>query len=133
MQPDYLHNHNDFSDLINIVGEQMSVLPTLVEKDYWIMHCLYGLQKLDLAFEVKGGTSLSKGHNLIKRFSEDIDIRIDPPAHLSVKTGQNHNKPAHIQSRKKFYDWLAQTIKIDGIKETHKSSWVMLYLLNIRT
>jgi Nucleotidyl transferase AbiEii toxin, Type IV TA system len=122
MEPDYLHNHNDFADLINIVGKEMSISPTLVEKDYWIMHCLYGLQKLNLAFEVKGGTSLSKGHNLIKRFSEDIDIRIDPPAHMSVKTGRNHDKPAHIQSRQKFYDWLAQTIKIDGIVQTERDA-----------
>ena len=28
----------------------------------------------------KGGTSLSKVFNLIKRFSEDIDILIEPPA-----------------------------------------------------
>ena len=122
MQPDYLHNHNDFADLINIVGEQMSISPTLVEKDYWIMHCLHGLQKLNLGFEIKGGTSLSKGYNLIKRFSEDLDLRIDPPAHMSIKTGRNHDKPAHIQSRKQFYDWLAQTIKIDGIVKTERDT-----------
>jgi predicted nucleotidyltransferase component of viral defense system len=34
---------------------------------------------LGLNFELKGGTSLSKGFGLIHRFSEDIDIRIDPP------------------------------------------------------
>lgn len=28
----------------------------------------------------KGGTSLSKGFNLIRRFSEDIDIALDPSA-----------------------------------------------------
>ncbi len=27
----------------------------------------------------KGGTSLAKGWNLIQRFSEDIDIFLDPP------------------------------------------------------
>ncbi|MEA2882414.1 MAG: hypothetical protein QOH32_1670, partial [Bradyrhizobium sp.] len=42
-------------------------------KDYWIMHSLYGLQKLGLIFELKGGTSLSKGFKIIDRFSEDID------------------------------------------------------------
>ena len=43
------------------------------------MHCLYGLQQLGLTFELKGGTSLSKGFQIINRFSEDIDIRIEPP------------------------------------------------------
>jgi len=122
MQRDYLHNRNDFAELIGIVGRQMSILPNLVEKDYWIMHCLYGLQKLDLVFEVKGGTSLNKGHNIIKRFSEDIDIHIEPPEDMEVKTGKNHTKQAHLQSRKKFYDWLAQTITMDGIVETERDT-----------
>ena len=80
------------------------------------MHCLYGLQTMGLKFELKGGTSLSKGLGLIHRFSEDIDIRIEPPPELEVKTGRNHDKESHIQSRKNFYNWLADEIKIDGIE-----------------
>jgi hypothetical protein len=34
--------------LIRIVAEQEGIDPALVEKDYWMMHCLYGLQQLDL-------------------------------------------------------------------------------------
>ena len=112
----FLHNHSEFSDLIRIVSEEMGIDPALVEKDYWIMHCLYGLQTMGLKFELKGGTSLSKGLGLIHRFSEDIDIRIEPPAALEVKTWRNHDKEPHIQSRKNFYDWLASEIKIDGIE-----------------
>jgi len=112
----FLHNHSEFSDLIRIVSEQMGIDPALVEKDYWIMHCLHGLQTMGLKFELKGGTSLSKGLGLIHRFSEDIDIRIEPPLELEVKTGRNHDKESHIQSRKNFYDWLADEIKIDGIE-----------------
>lgn len=44
MPPDYLHQHPDFPDLIRIVGQQQSIDPALVEKDYWVMHGLYGLQ-----------------------------------------------------------------------------------------
>jgi nucleotidyltransferase AbiEii toxin of type IV toxin-antitoxin system len=69
---------------------------------------------------LKGGTSLSKGHKIIDRFSEDIDIRIEPPAELDVKAGRNHDKPAHIESRKRFYDWLAKTIRIDGITKVER-------------
>ncbi len=115
MPADYLHNHPQFSDLIRIVAEQKKIDPALVEKDYWIMHCLYGLQQLGLKFELKGGTSLSKGYQAIDRFSEDIDIRIEPPPELHVKTGPNHAKLWHVESRKKFYDWLAEKIQIDGI------------------
>jgi hypothetical protein len=87
---DYLHNHPQFADLIRIVALQQGIDPSLVEKDYWIMHCLYGLQKLNMKFELKGGTSLSKGHKIIGRFSEDIDIRIDPPCR---KAGGDAQKP----------------------------------------
>lgn len=116
MPPDYLHHHPNFSDLIRIVGQEQSLDPALVEKDYWVMHCLYGLQKIGLTFELKGGTSLSKGFGIINRFSEDIDLCIDPPADRKVKTGRNQDKPAHCESRKQFYDWLAETITINGIE-----------------
>jgi hypothetical protein len=114
---DYLHNHPEFEELIRIVANQLSLIPTLVEKDYWIMHCLYGLQQAGLSFELKGGTSLSKGYKIINRFSEDIDIRIEPPAYMKVETNPKREKPAHCESRRRFYDWLAETIKIDGIIE----------------
>lgn len=123
MPTDYLHNHKQFPDLIRIVAEQKGIDPALVEKDYWIMHSLYGLQKLGLTFELKGGTSLSKGFKIIDRFSEDIDIHIEPPASRNVKTGRNQDKPAHVKSRKDFYDWLADTkIKIDSIDTVERDT-----------
>jgi nucleotidyltransferase AbiEii toxin of type IV toxin-antitoxin system len=123
MPADYLHNHKQFPELIRIVAGLKSIDPALVEKDYWIMHSLYGLQKLGLTFELKGGTSLSKGFKIIDRFSEDIDIHIDPPADRDVKTGRNQDKPAHVKSRKDFYDWLADTkIRIDGIDSVKRDT-----------
>jgi hypothetical protein len=122
MPRDFLHNHSQFADLIRIVAEENGIDPALIEKDYWIMHCLYGLQKQGFTFQLKGGTSLSKGHQIIGRFSEDIDILIEPPEGHDVKTGKNHDKPAHIQSRKDFFDWLAQTIKIDGVAKVERDT-----------
>jgi hypothetical protein len=122
MPRDFLHNHRQFADLIRIVAEAQGIAPALVEKDYWIMQSLYGLQQLGLTFELKGGTSLSKGYGLISRFSEDIDIRIEPPADPPVMIGRNHDKAAHVQSRKNFYDRLAQTIVIDGITSVERDT-----------
>jgi hypothetical protein len=124
MPRDYLHHHPEFAELIRIVAAEKGIDPALVEKDYWIMHCLYGLQQLGLTFELKGGTSLSKGFQIIGRFSEDIDIRIEPPATLDVKTGKNQTKPAHIKSRADFYDWLTKTIAIDGITSVARDTSV---------
>jgi hypothetical protein len=120
MPRDFLHNHPQFADLIRIVADDRKIVPALVEKDYWIMQSLYGLQRLGLTFQLKGGTSLSKGYGLIHRFSEDIDIRIEPPADWNVMAGRNHDKPAHRESRKAFFDRLAATIVIDGVEAVER-------------
>ncbi len=112
---DFLHTRSDFNELLAIVAEQRGIDPVLVEKDYWIMHSLWGLQTSRFRLELKGGTSLSKGFGIIHRFSEDIDIRIEPPDDMLVKIGRNHDKPAHIDSRRAYYEWLSKNIVIPGI------------------
>ena len=74
MPIDYLHNHKEFANLLSILETETGIIPQLIEKDYWIMHVLYGLKQKGFEFELKGGTSLSKGYKIIDRFSEDIDI-----------------------------------------------------------
>ncbi len=122
MQPKYLHNHKQFRELLLITANELNINePSLVEKDYWITHCLYALKQAGLSFELKGGTSLSKGYGIIHRFSEDIDIRINPPVNeklaFELYAGKNHDKPKHRESRKQYFDWLASFLdnKIDGI------------------
>lgn len=113
----YLHEHKDFKSLLDIVADDMEIEAGLVEKDYWIMHVLYGLKKQGFHFELKGGTSLSKGYRIIDRFSEDIDIHITPDPSLGVVEDPRKIKDSHIESRKNFYEWLVKNIKIDGITE----------------
>lgn len=112
---DFLHARRDFNQLLAVVAAERGVDPVLVEKDYWLMHCLWGLRNQGFEFELKGGTSLSKGFGVIHRFSEDIDIRIEPPASMNVKTGRHHDKPSQVESRRAFYDWLSEKIRIPGI------------------
>jgi predicted nucleotidyltransferase component of viral defense system len=111
----YLHNHKEFNTLLRIVGAELNIEPGLIEKDYWIMHVLYGLKQQGYQFELKGGTSLSKGYGIIHRFSEDIDIHIKPPTVMEINENPNNNKPNNIQKRKNFYDGLAKEIEINGI------------------
>lgn len=111
----FLHDHSNFTDLIRQVAQAQHVASYLVEKDYWLMHSLWGLQQQGWTFQLKGGTSLSKGHRIIQRFSEDIDLRIEPPADRDVKTGKNQDKPAHVETRRLYFDWLAEGIAKMGI------------------
>ena len=115
MPADYLHNHKDFAALIRIVASEKRIDPALVEKDYWIMHGLYGLQQLGLTFELKGRTSLSKGFKIIDRFSEDLDVQINPSAGMDVKTGRNQTarltskagRSSSTGSRTRKFKWTA--------------------------
>lgn len=96
-----------------MVAKEQKVITSIVEKDYWLMHCLWGLQQQNIQFELKGGTSLSKGFGLIDRFSEDVDIKIHPEE-IDIKTGKNHDNPAHVKSRKIFFDTLINKLNITG-------------------
>ena len=62
------------------VAENKGIVDNAVEKDYWVSMVLRAIFSLPYAtaFVFKGGTSLSKGWGLIERFSEDIDLAIDP-------------------------------------------------------
>ncbi len=123
MSDPFLHDLPDFKNLLEITARANDIdEPSLIEKDYWIMHSLYGLQKLGFTFELKGGTSLSKGYGIIHRFSEDLDIRIEPEERFvgfKVYVGKNHDDPKHRKSRKDYFDWLAKFFeeKISGISQ----------------
>lgn len=74
----YLHeNREEFTNAVNLASEYFHVMPIVVEKDYYVTMILRELsQRLDYVV-FKGGTSLSKCHKAIQRFSEDIDLTID--------------------------------------------------------
>ncbi len=67
-----------FKELIKLTAIELKINRPFVEKDYWITLVLSRLAKSKYVDEsvFKGGTSLSKGYNLIERFSEDVDIAI---------------------------------------------------------
>lgn len=51
----------------------------VIEKDWWVTLVLKAIFQSEFAphLSFKGGTSLSKGWNLIDRFSEDIDLAVE--------------------------------------------------------
>jgi hypothetical protein len=107
----FIHELPEAKLLFETLGQEKKLFPAIVEKDYWVTHCLWGLQRLGFDFEMKGGTSLSKGWCCIDRFSEDIDIRFAPPKGLNVKSDSDK----HVKARKAFYDELAGKMAVPGI------------------
>lgn len=109
-----MHQLYNAQQLFEIVADEQGVIPEIIEKDYWLMHCIWGIQQQKYKFELKGGTSLSKGFGIIERFSEDIDIQVHPD-NDAVKTGKNQDKSAHIESRKQFFDSTANNLNVTGL------------------
>lgn len=73
----YASDLNDFADLLGAAANWKNQRKGIVEKDYYLTRTLRTLGTLHLGeFILKGGTSLSKGWNLLDRFSEDLDILV---------------------------------------------------------
>lgn len=66
--------------LLEQAKERFNLPTEAVEKDLWVTQVLQILFTLPVSKHLifKGGTSLSKAWHLIDRFSEDIDLAIDP-------------------------------------------------------
>jgi len=79
----------------------------LLEKDIWVVWALQTLgadEQLLASLTFKGGTSLSKAHGLIERFSEDVDLTLNiqhlwPEVDLSAAAN-----PTQAQARRKVAD-----------------------------
>jgi predicted nucleotidyltransferase component of viral defense system len=72
-------SESDRKTIFSQVSQRNRLTQKIVEKDWWVTMTLRALFSCECANHIvfKGGTSLSKAWNLIKRFSEDIDIAID--------------------------------------------------------
>lgn len=89
-------------------GRKLGLPAVAIEKDWWVVHTLSLIYKMDCARSLvfKGGTSLSKGWNLIQRFSEDIDLALDRE-YLGF-TGELDNADVR-RLRKVSYDYMTTT------------------------
>lgn len=73
--------------MIQGVVEARQIDEAAAEKDWWVTAVLYALFHTSVSEYLlfKGGTSLSKGWDIINRFSEDIDLALSRDFFLNVK------------------------------------------------
>ncbi|HPT04861.1 MAG TPA: nucleotidyl transferase AbiEii/AbiGii toxin family protein [Bacteroidales bacterium] len=88
-------------------GRKVGLPAVAIEKDWWMVHTLSLIFTMECAPALifKGGTSLSKGWNLIERFSEDIDLALDKE-YLGF-TEEEPNKKAVNKLRRLSYDFIS--------------------------
>ncbi len=114
----FVHEDPQFEQLLAIVARDTGIAEALIEKDYWVTHTLWALHETGLDIWFKGGTSLSKGFGLIQRFSEDLDLMIQPGAVTSlpnVKSWTSTNK-GPVAQRQAFYDALADALVVPSVR-----------------
>lgn len=80
-----------------------------IEKDWWVTVTLKALFQTDCRDSLifKGGTSLSKGFNIIERFSEDIDLAISHSFFGIEKTTKNQRDKLKKSARRYIQETLA--------------------------
>jgi len=82
-------NPDDLAALIARSSSARGIPQAFAEKDFWVTEVLRSVSEpldtlipsgveLDPHVVFKGGTSLSRAYHLIQRFSEDIDILVEP-------------------------------------------------------
>jgi len=86
-----LLNDKDKRAYFEVAAADLNVMPQLIEKDFWvcwILKTLFSLPESGSHLTFKGGTSLSKCYNVIRRFSEDVDVSIERsflPSHQPIE------------------------------------------------
>lgn len=134
----YKDNKEEWKKIIEVVAAEEHKSVYMIEKDCIQSLFLLELSKSVFPFVFKGGTSLSKGYGLIKRFSEDIDLamnkKLSEGERKKVKTfiiekanelGMQLDNGEDVQSRKNYnkyifmYDSLFSEVPLEILIETN--------------
>lgn len=105
--------HDDiklFTQILSVCHEKSNLSVTMIEKDYYVFLLLRELMQRIPELVFKGGTSLSKCHRVVERFSEDVDLSTD----VGVSQGR----------RKQIKDILQKVVaslglRIVNLEDTH--------------
>lgn len=89
--------------------EHPGINQAAIEKDWWVTVTLKALFQTDCRDSLifKGGTSLSKGFNIIERFSEDIDLAISHTFFGVERTNKNQRDRLRKTARKYIQESLS--------------------------
>ena len=83
-------------ELIEAIATDLGVDPSFVEKDWYairLVATIVNVRQDNLALVFSGGTSLSKGYGLIRRFSEDLDFKVGLPEDgITRSTRRNYRR-----------------------------------------
>lgn len=107
--------------MIQAVCDERHIDEVSAEKDWWVTAVLCAMFRTSISKYLlfKGGTSLSKGWNIINRFSEDVDLAIDREYFRDIAKLQCANCTSNTQIhhlREKAQDYIFGELK-DELQE----------------
>ncbi|MFK5947999.1 MAG: nucleotidyl transferase AbiEii/AbiGii toxin family protein [Methylococcales bacterium] len=88
-------------EIVSDIATELAVDPAFVEKDWYsvkVLSAIAGFESTEITTIFSGGTSLSKGYNLLKRFSEDLDFR----CLYQIERSGNQQRKVRSDYRKKI-------------------------------
>ena len=99
--------------LLDRLVRQTKFDPNIIEKDWWVTMTLKALYEMSCSefLSFKGGTSLSKGWNLIDRFSEDIDLSLHHSFFGIESTNKSQREKLRKLSRVYIVDRLSKELE----------------------
>ena len=115
--------------IIEEASSELESDPSFIEKDWYISDVLklfLELKNEDRFFIFSGGTSLSKGHRKIQRFSEDIDMRISSTKEIDRKERRNiRNEVLEVFRKHPLFTVQEKSIEIHN--ESKQISFLISY------
>jgi len=106
---------------VDAIATELGVDPSFVEKDWYairLVATVAGVREGDLAPVFSGGTSLSKGYGLIRRFSEDLDFKMLLPETDVGRPARRRYRSAVIAAIRAGDDW---TLPDEGVESGNES------------
>jgi hypothetical protein len=112
----------DRRDALGVAADRSGRPTHLLEKDVWVVWALATLYAAPLGEHLvfKGGTSLSKAYQVIRRFSEDVDLTYDIRAIAPDLVGDNGEGLPKTRSEEKRWSseirrrlpvWVAEAVQ----------------------
>jgi len=112
----------DRLEALSVAADRSGRPAHLLEKDAWVVWALATLYGSPLGEHLvfKGGTSLSKAHGVIRRFSEDVDLTYDIRALAPDLVGDNGEALPKTRSEEKRWtsevrerlpQWVAEAVR----------------------
>lgn len=112
----------DRRDALGVAADRSGRPAHLLEKDVWVVWALSTLYAAPLGENLvfKGGTSLSKAYQVIRRFSEDVDLTYDIRAIAPDLVGdqgeglpktRSEEKRWSSEVRRRLPAWVADTVQ----------------------